>query len=114
MNIHVVRSCPYWLEVDVWLTELTNAGFGALLELGGQPCEPCMAVVTSPPMLKADGGDDGRLMWHMHCRLRSSLRTALSEQGYEEVVTDGRTVLYRGPSADIEVRWNQNWKAGAA
>lgn len=114
-TIHVVRHCCYYLDSDVWLTELSNEGAKELAAVIEDPamCEPCMAVVTSPPMIKADGGDDGRMVWHIHCLLRQNLRAQLRGAGYEAVATDGRTELWRGPSATVTVDWNQNWRAGS-
>lgn len=115
-TIHVVRRCPYWRAHDVWLTELSNDGLENLAAAIECPamCPSCMAVVNAPPMEGKDGGDDGRTVWAMHTRLRQSLRSALKDAAYELVDTDGRTALYRGPSALVTVEWNQTFKGGAA
>lgn len=111
MRVHLLPNCPYFNDTDVWLIEHTQAG---LENLGTEAelCEQCCSVVSRPPMQNPDGSDDGRMAWHTHTLLRQSLKGALDLACYELVVTDGWTALYRGPSADVEVRWNTGWWAG--
>lgn len=116
VTIHVVRSCCYWREQDVWLTEVSTVGLENLAAAIECPamCESCLAVVNAPPMQGKDGGDDGRMVWHLHTALRQSLRSALADAAYELVDTDGVTALYRGPSATVTVEWNPTWYQGGA
>lgn len=107
--VHIYRHCPYHRDGDVWLIEFTRDGVGALLDHGLEFCQPCLAVVNSPPMLKANGDDDGRMTWHIHVLLRQALRHSMWEQGYERVVTDGLTERWRGPSAVVTIEWNDTW-----
>lgn len=116
VTIHVVHSCPYWHGHDVWLTELSTEGLENLASHLTHPalCPSCMAVVNAPPMQGKDGGDDGRMVWHIHTSLRQSLRNSLADAAYELVDSDGFTALYRGPSAIITVEWNPTWYRGGA
>jgi hypothetical protein len=108
--VHLLPNCPYFNDTDVWLIERTQAGLenlGTEVEL----CEPCCSVASRPPMQNPDGGDDGRMAWHIHCRLRQSLKGALADACYELVARDGHTLLYRGPSATVTVEFNDGWYA---